>query len=240
MADSFSYFSLRWRLVVLAVFACAAVWLSGGVLRANMSEGGLSGPIRVIDGDTFEVAGTTIRLHAIDAVENDQMCRTQQGKDWACGGWVTKVVKDRYSGAIARCEAVDIDRYGRTVARCSALGEDVGAWLVREGMAFAYVEYGDDYVAIERSAAAVNRGLHAVRVQTPSEHRKSRVKRISQRPPSDGKCVIKGNISADGERIYHQPGQRFYARTRINIAKGERWFCSAGAAQAAGWRPAQR
>lgn len=54
-------------------------------------------------------------------------------------------------------------------------------------------------------------------------------------------CRIKGNISIDdGQRIYHVPGQRYYAATRIDIQHGERWFCSEADAQAAGWRKALR
>lgn len=228
----------RWRYVALAAGLGAVVLaLSSGGTRANLSAFDISGPIRVIDGDTFEVAGTKIRLHAIDAPESDQMCQTEQGADWACGGWITRAVSDRYSGEMANCTTIELDRYGRTVARCMALGEDVGAWLVREGMAFAYVKYGKDYAQIEREAAAVDRGLHAVRLQTPSQHRKTRAK---GRIPPDDKCKIKGNISADGKRIYHQPGQSFYERTGIIEAKGERWFCSPAAAQAAGWRASRR
>jgi hypothetical protein len=37
-------------------------------------------------------------------------------------------------------------------------------------------------------------------------------------------CVIKGNISNTGEKIYHLPGQRFYDETTIDTSKGERWF----------------
>jgi hypothetical protein len=49
-------------------------------------------------------------------------------------------------------------------------------------------------------------------------------------------CTIKGNISVDGERIYHMPGQRYYDVTAINPVFGERWFCSESEARAAGWR----
>lgn len=52
-----------------------------------------------------------------------------------------------------------------------------------------------------------------------------------------GKCNIKGNVSiGSGERIYHVPGQRYYAETRIRSEYGERWFCSEVEAMAAGWR----
>jgi hypothetical protein len=52
-------------------------------------------------------------------------------------------------------------------------------------------------------------------------------------------CVIKGNISLRGERIYHVPGQRYYDQTRINWVLGERWFCTEREAIAAGWRKAK-
>jgi phosphatidylserine/phosphatidylglycerophosphate/cardiolipin synthase-like enzyme len=50
-------------------------------------------------------------------------------------------------------------------------------------------------------------------------------------------CAIKGNVSGKGERIYHLPGSRHYARVAMN-GPGERWFCSEPEAKAAGWRPA--
>jgi hypothetical protein len=53
-------------------------------------------------------------------------------------------------------------------------------------------------------------------------------------PPRE--CVIKANISSNGERIYHMPGQRYYNVTIINESKGERWFRAEDEALAAGWR----
>jgi hypothetical protein len=49
-------------------------------------------------------------------------------------------------------------------------------------------------------------------------------------------CLIKGNVSAKGERIYHSPGCRNYAATNVDPARGERWFCTEQEAIAAGWR----
>jgi len=58
---------------------------------------------------------------------------------------------------------------------------------------------------------------------------------------STNQCVIKGNISINtGERIYHVPGQKFYAPTKILPRYGERWFCSEAEARAAGWRKSRR
>jgi len=53
-------------------------------------------------------------------------------------------------------------------------------------------------------------------------------------------CSIKGNISTDGEKIYHLPGMRDYDKTLISPEKGERWFCTEDAAVANGWRRAKR
>lgn len=235
-----SPFRLRRALGCTALAAlllgCGALLIDERALANDTSER-IVGTVRVIDGDSFEVAGINIRLHAIDAPESDQTCETEQGVQWACGGWITRAVRDRYSGVAASCTALELDKYGRTVARCTALGEDVGGWLVAQGFAFAYVKYGADYAATERAAAAADRGLHAVRLQSPAQHRATRA---SGRIPPDANCKIKGNISAEGTRIYHQPGQAFYERTGINTARGERWFCSAAAAQAAGWRAARR
>ena len=55
-------------------------------------------------------------------------------------------------------------------------------------------------------------------------------------PKAAADCLIKGNISSKGERIYHPPGCRYYAVTVIDPKRGERWFCSEAEAQAAGWR----
>jgi hypothetical protein len=49
-------------------------------------------------------------------------------------------------------------------------------------------------------------------------------------------CLIKGNVSSRGERIYHPPGCRYYNSTVIDPKRGERWFCSEQEAVAAGWR----
>ena len=52
-------------------------------------------------------------------------------------------------------------------------------------------------------------------------------------------CVIKGNISSSGEKIYHVPGGGSYSVTKITLSKGEQWFCSEAEAVAAGWRKAR-
>ncbi len=54
-------------------------------------------------------------------------------------------------------------------------------------------------------------------------------------------CTIKGNISIDtGNKVYHLPGMEDYESTVIDLASGERWFCTESEAVANGWRKAPR
>lgn len=74
----------------------------------------------------------------------------------------------------------------------------------------------------------------------PWEWRKGERLQSVSTPESTTGCLIKGNISGNGERIFHSPGAPHYERTKINTAKGERWFCTEAEAVSAGWRKARR
>ncbi|KRA42066.1 hypothetical protein [Devosia sp. Root635] len=62
---------------------------------------------------------------------------------------------------------------------------------------------------------------------------------ISPASAQNGECNIKGNVSTQGERIYHMPGDKYYDETRISASHGERWFCTEAEARQAGWRRAR-
>lgn len=194
----------------------------------------ISGPIRVVDGDTFEIAEETVRLFGIDAPENGQPCALETGEVIDCGEWVTQWVTALYSGKTAACNGIERDRYGRLVATCDVGGMDVGRTLVTQGLARAYVRYSQDYVLDEKGAAIAGRGLWQFEMSDPAAFRAAQIG--ADEVPEQ--CQIKGNVSANG-RIYHVPGNRDYDRTRINISNGERYFCTEAEARAAGWRPAR-
>jgi endonuclease YncB( thermonuclease family) len=215
--------------ILLCVFTAVA---APQVIAAEVT-----GRVRVIDGDTFDVGRTRVRLFGIDAPEQAQSCTSKDGRRWRCGAWVSAVVTQRFQDRQARCVPIETDRYGRTVARCYVQGRDVAKSLVEDGLAFAYRRYSMDYDLDEKGAAIRGAGLHDSSFQAPAAFRQSRTDAPAAPTAT---CTIKGNISANGERIYHSPGQRDYDRTRIRENKGERWFCSAAEARAAGWRPARR
>ena len=238
---------------------------AAAVALASVCHAGPDGTIRVVDGDTFKVGTTTVRLHAIDAPETDQMCGDANSPAWACGDWVRDKTREMFEGRHARCTATDTDRYGRTVAKCAVDGQDVGDRMVSDGLAFAYRQYGMDYDLAEKAAAVNARGLHGTGVMSPAAFRSAQ--RAQERPTQTASdagaktvtvnrgtpqtrslipnavnpsCRIKGNISiSSGERIYHVPGQEYYSKTRISLQKGERWFCTETEARAVGWRKAR-
>lgn len=201
---------------------------------ATRAAADFSGTIRVIDGDTFQVGDTRVRLFGIDAPENGQPCVAAQGRQMDCGDWVTEQIAALYDGRRATCTAIEKDRYDRTVATCAVRGQDVGAQIVSDGLAWAFLRYSDAYALDEKAAAVAERGIWQFEIENPATFRAIR----AASPAPTGDCVIKGNISGSG-RIYHLPHNRDYGRTRINEANGERWFCSEAEAQSAGWRAAR-
>ena len=198
------------------------------------------GPIRVIDADTIDVgASATVRLIGIDAAEMGQTCRRPSGDTVDCGQLATEGAVRRFAGQIATCAVEGRDRYDRILATCRAEGVDIGAELVRTGLARTYRDDAT-YAAEEKEAVLFDRGLWAYEMEDPSVWRAAmRGRRTTTADTGPDGCRIKGNISGNG-RIYHLPGSRSYCATRISEAKGERWFCSEAEARTAGWRPLNR
>jgi endonuclease YncB( thermonuclease family) len=118
---------------------------------------GTSGAAAVIDGDTLRLGKERFRLHGIDAPESKQRC----GDGWPAGSLATTRLQALTAGRSIVCQEKDRDRYGRIVAICRASGEDLGAILVREGLAWAFTRFSVDYVDQQEEAHIANRGVHA-------------------------------------------------------------------------------
>ena len=189
---------------------------------------------RVVDGDTLVLDGQKVRLFGIDAPEQGQTC-DRRATPWDCGAWSARVLADLVSAGPVTCAAQDTDSYGRMVAICTIGHLDLGQAMVQQGAAVAYTRYSDRYLRDETRAKQASLGLWSGKMVTPETYRHP--KAVADAPPQG--CQIKGNIGTSG-RIYHRPGQRDYAATRISTAKGEAWFCTAAEAEAAGFRAARR
>ena len=232
---------MNWIQSVVVTFICTLTFAATLALPAAA----LSGQPRVIDGDTIDMGKTRVRLHGVDAPESGQSC-VASGARWPCGRLATRALARRLGDGQLECEERDRDRYGRIVAVCRQDGRDINAWLVAEGWALAYRRYSRAYVDEEQRARAARKGMWRGAFVAPWDWRRGKRLRGSARPsrPSANatsrRCNIKGNVGRGGKRIYHVPGDRYYAQTRIDPSRGERWFCSEREARAAGWRRARR
>ena len=131
--------------------------------------------------------------------------------------------------------------------------------MVQEGWALAYVKYSSVYIGAEEDARTHQRGLWQGAFIAPWDWRHRNTKTVIlgaysvpinaqsmllPRSATEGAtsldCIIKGNISRHGERIYHLPNQQYYARIRMDVGSGRRWFCTPEEDEAAGWRRALR
>lgn len=205
----------------------------------------LVGRASVTDGDTITVAQQRIRLWGIDAPESAQHCTGSNGQSWPCGRRSAAALDGYLLDRMVRCQPRDTDRYGRVVAECFVQAQSINRWMVRSGWAVAYREYAKAFVADEDAARQQRRNLWQGPFQMPADYRRDRRGQGARKPASGdvqppGRCSIKGNISHDGRKIYHVRGQRDYERTRIDLARGERMFCTPTEAVRAGWQPAKR
>jgi endonuclease YncB( thermonuclease family) len=219
----------------------------------------LTGVPRIVDGDTLAIGSEKIRLQGIDAPETDQVCLNGNGIRWTCGIDARDQLAAHVAGREIRCSSNGIDAYRRTLGTCYLGDEDLNGWLVQEGWALAYVKYSKAYVQAEEDARIHQRGIWKGAFIAPWDWRHKNNKTVilgafsvpidaqklllgpsaTEGAPSP-ECTIKGNVSRNGERIYHMESQRFYARIRMDKGGGRRWFCTPEEAEAAGWRKALR
>ncbi|RUT35176.1 thermonuclease family protein [Arsenicitalea aurantiaca] len=190
--------------------------------------------VRILDGDTIKIGETTYRIFGIDAPEAGQTCARGSGRNWNCGTEAIHALERLVSAGPVNCDGQGLDDYGRTLAICHVGEIDIGAQMVAQGMAWAFRRYSPIYNEIEDQARARDVGIWQAETEPAWELRARRWEAAEQEAP-DG-CPIKGNISRDGERIYHTPWSHWYSRTKINEAAGERWFCDELEALEAGWR----
>lgn len=235
-------------------FACVLL-----LWPATAGAADITGVPKIREADQVQIGNVRIRLGGIDAPSVDQLCLNTKGERWTCGVAARDELIKRTAGKSWTCQTRAVDRRGRTVARCQVDGEDIQKWLVSNGWALAYVRLSRDYEADEKAAREAKAGMWQGAFIAPWDWRVRNKKTAvlgAVKPPENARaillasasgsvapspdCTIKGNVNRSGECIFHQPTSRWYAKIKMNIAKGTRWFCSVEEAEAAGCRETRR
>jgi endonuclease YncB( thermonuclease family) len=234
---------MRNLMALVLVVIAAVAGLSAE--RASTPQERLAGRPKLIDGDSFEIGATGVRLFGVDAPEGRQSC-TRDGRDWSCGDAAAAKLRRLIGSHDVSCDRRDTDTYGRIVAVCRVGTTDLGAAMVRAGLALAYRRYSNDYADEERDARSARRGIWAGEFTPPEQYRRDDRPTQPAPPSSDTTsesrregCNIKGNINSRGDKIYHAPGSGSYEETVIDESRGELWFCTEAEARREGWRAAR-
>lgn len=123
-----------------------------------------------VDANTITLHGNIYRLWGIDAPDREQTC----SHDWPAGREAMKTLIGLMQGKKIECEGRGHDREGRVLALCRADGADLGAAMVRAGMAWADLPTSHDYVLQEARATADYVGVHAYQCKTAWDWRAAR------------------------------------------------------------------
>ena len=126
----------------------------------------------ITDGDTIKIINKRIRLHGIDAPENEQLCK-KNFKEYSCGKIATDALEKKINRNQVLCKVHDrLDRYKRYIGVCFAGRINLNQWMVRNGHAVAYRRYSKDYVRDENYAKKNKLGLWSGDFINPEKWRK--------------------------------------------------------------------
>lgn len=102
----------------------------------------VTGPGRVVDGDTVDVGSVRVRLKGVDAAESGSVL----------GETATRVMKEIVGGSVLRCELTGEKTWKREVGYCFTLdGVDIGLAIIERGAALACARYSTRYVKYEKA-----------------------------------------------------------------------------------------
>ncbi len=193
----------------------------------------MAGTALVIDGDTIEIAGTSIRLEGIDAPEAGQSCKRRL-MGAGCGTAATAALTRMLEGKAVRCDHRGTDKYGACLACASSMAKTSCPDGARRPC-LGFVKYSEAYVAEEAKARTERRGVWQAETETPWDFRAKKWVGAEQKSPD-----ARHQRQRDQERAHLPHAVEPLVRPdHIDAEKGKRWFCSEAEAIAAGWRPSK-
>lgn len=201
--------------------------------------------VKVVDGDTIDVdirgQKERVRLIGINTPET-----VDPRKPVECfGRKASDRAKELLDGERVSLEndpsQGERDKYGRLLRYVFLEnGLNFNLKMIEDGYAYEYTydgpyKYQAEFKSAQKYAEENKLGLWGTGCASLTCTDCANTQLVS--PISDS-CVIKGNINARKEKIYHAPGCGSYNQTVIDESAEEKWFCSEQDALNAGWRKA--
>ncbi len=197
--------------------------------------------VRVIDGDTIEINdGNVVRLLGIDSPEQGDCyySEAKQALNELVLGRNIELEKDIFG----------TDRFGRLLRYVFLVEGDftndvfVNDYLLEQGFANTLFmskrgRYNNILIHSRNEAVTRGRGMWGACEQGLKEKTSTFE---TNDPPPNPECVIKGNISEHGYgKTYFLPGCPNYKRVKVDLEKGDRYFCTEEEAEVAGFKRAE-
>jgi len=227
-----------WLIVLISLFGAVGLIEPEAPNVAPKTELNLVTVTNVIDGDTIEVNGESIvRLLGIDTPEQGE-CYYREAKD---------VLKDLILEKNVKLEkdVSGTDRFGRLLRYVflpsdSELTDDVfvNNYMVRYGYAKVMTMAPDHKYRslLESSREQAINNKEGMWTDCIDEMHNTEFGKIGD-PPPDPNCLIKGNISLKAYgKTYFTVDCYNYEQVKINLDKGEKYFCTEQEAIEAGFR----
>jgi endonuclease YncB( thermonuclease family) len=131
-------------------------WFALAFVCVSLAASAQTVAVTIVDGHTIILGERTYLLWGIEAADKRQSCED----GWPLGQEAIKTLAGLIRGHVIECQTRDKDRNGTTIALCLADGVDLGAMMLRAGMAWAFAGESREYVQLEKDARADRRGLH--------------------------------------------------------------------------------
>jgi endonuclease YncB( thermonuclease family) len=117
------------------------------------------------DGGMLTVGGSTYRLWGLVVPSETTAC----AGDWRAGAIASRDLGSLVAGKLVDCEYRGKDQDGTTLAVCRADGRDIGADMVKAGLAWSHTLQTHEYVLEEGMAMARLKGVHAHACRLPPQ-----------------------------------------------------------------------
>ncbi len=165
----------------------AAMVLLPLLLTALAHADSVTGPVRVIDGDTLQFeTGLKVRIYGIDTLEKNQKC-AKDGACILCGQQTRSIAITLIAKAPVTCALRGERSYDREVGSCTVDGKDYAQTIIAAGWALAYRRYlpkngkGHAYVTAEEKAKAARIGIWETQFIPPADWRNRKMRLACER-----------------------------------------------------------